>query len=104
MNPIALRLGYAGLVPFVLGAVLVWLVHRDVQPYATLLLAGYGAVIVSFLGGVHWGLGMRQAVPSPASFTWGAACSLVAWVDPYAGDDWLESQRYPTTTLLWQSG
>jgi hypothetical protein len=31
-------------------------------------------------------------------------CSLVAWVDPYAGDDWLEAQRYPTTTLLWQSG
>jgi hypothetical protein len=80
MNPIALRLGYAGLLPFVLGAALVWLVHREVQPYATLLLAGYGAVIVALLGGVHWGLGMRQAVPSPTSFAWGAVCVLVAWV------------------------
>lgn len=27
---------------------------------------------------------------------------FVAWVDPYPGDDWRESQRYPTTTILWQ--
>lgn len=80
MNPIALRLGYAGLLPFVLGAALVWLVHREVQPYATLMLAGYAAVIVSFLGGIHWGLGMRQQVPSPSLFAWGVVPSLVAWV------------------------
>jgi hypothetical protein len=28
--------------------------------------------------------------------------SFVAWVDPYPGDDWRESQRYPTTTILWK--
>lgn len=88
-NPVALKLGYAGLLPFVIGAALVWLVHPQVQPYATLLLAGYGAVIVSFLGGIHWGLGFRQAVPSPQPFVWGVVPSLVAWVavvmPPYAG-------------------
>jgi hypothetical protein len=31
-----------------------------------------------------------------------ATGSFVAWVDPYPGDDWRESQRYPTTTFLWQ--
>ena len=27
--------------------------------------------------------------------------SLVAWVEPYAGEDWQESQSYPTTTIVW---
>jgi Protein of unknown function (DUF3429) len=79
-NPVALRLGYAGLVPFVLGALLVWLTYGDAQYYSTLALAGYAAVVVSFLGGIHWGLGFRQVVPSPSLFAWGVAPSLLAWV------------------------
>lgn len=79
-NPVALRLGYAGLVPFVLGAALVWLTYGDAQYYSTLALAGYAAVVVSFLGGIHWGLGFRQAEPSPALFAWGVVPSLVAWI------------------------
>ena len=27
--------------------------------------------------------------------------SFVAFVEPYEGDDWRESQRYPTTTVTW---
>jgi hypothetical protein len=30
--------------------------------------------------------------------------SCVVWVDPYPGDDWRQSQRYPTTTVVWQAG
>ena len=26
--------------------------------------------------------------------------SVLAWVDPYGGDDWRESQRYPEVTLV----
>lgn len=74
------RLGYAGLVPFVAGAALVWLVHPDAHPYATLALATYASVIVSFLGGIHWGVAFRQAVPDPRLFAWGVVPSLVAWV------------------------
>ena len=29
--------------------------------------------------------------------------SAVVWVQPYPGDDWQESQRYPTVTLVWQT-
>jgi hypothetical protein len=79
-NPVALRLGYAGLAPFVLGAALVWLTYGDAQYYSTLALAGYAAVVVSFLGGIHWGLGFRQVVPSPALFAWGVVPPLVAWI------------------------
>ena len=80
LNPAAVTLGYAGLLPFVLGALLVWLVHPEVQPYVTLSLAGYGAVVLSFLGGIQWGLAFRQQVPSPAPYAWGAVPPLGAWV------------------------
>ena len=52
----ALRLGYAGLLPFLAGAVLVWLVRPEVHPYVALALSGYAAVILSFLGGGRWGM------------------------------------------------
>jgi hypothetical protein len=79
-NPVALRLGHAGLIPFVLGALLVWLVRPDVHPYVANALSAYAAIIVSFLGGIHWGLGMRHADPAPARFGWGVAASLFAWI------------------------
>ncbi|MCW7537059.1 DUF3429 domain-containing protein [Aquabacterium sp. A7-Y] len=88
-NPIALKLGYAGLIPFVLGAALVWLVHPEVLHHVAYPLAGYAALVLSFLGGIHWGLAMRQSVPSPRLYAWGVMPSLVAWVGvvmpPYAG-------------------
>lgn len=89
LNPVALRLGYAGLIPFILGAILVWLVRADAHPYVTDGLSRYAAVVISFLGAIHWGLGFRQTIPSPAPFVWGVVPALVAWVacimPPYAG-------------------
>jgi hypothetical protein len=88
-TPQALRLGYAGLLPFVLGAALVWLVHPEAHAYATLGLAGYAAVILSFLGGIHWGLAMREPAPPTPVLLWGVVPSLVAWpavlMPAYAG-------------------
>lgn len=77
---IALQLGYAGLLPFVLGAALVWLVWPEAHPYATLALSAYAGAIVSFLGGIHWGIAFREPAPPPALFVWGVVPSLVAWV------------------------
>ncbi|MFZ5521434.1 MAG: DUF3429 domain-containing protein [Pseudomonadota bacterium] len=80
-TPHAMRLGYLGLVPFVLGAVLVWLVRPDAHPYVVDGLAKYAAVIVSFLAGIHWGLAMRGgAAKMDKRFSWGVVPSLVAWV------------------------
>jgi hypothetical protein len=82
-------LGYAGLLPFVVGAALVWLVQGEALFYATLALAAYAALIVSFLGGIHWGLAMRQPEPPTATLVWGVVPSLVAWpavvMPAYAG-------------------
>jgi Protein of unknown function (DUF3429) len=78
------RLGYAGLLPFIGGAALLWLVEPGLHPFVALGLAGYGAVIVSFLGGIHWGIGLRYAGTMRTThafhFVWGVVPSLLAWV------------------------
>lgn len=76
---LATRLGHAGLLPFVAGAALVWLVRPEVNPFVAQALAAYAALIVSFLGGIHWGLAMRADPPAPALLGWGVVPSLVAW-------------------------
>lgn len=83
--PAAARwLGLAGLVPFFGLAGLAWLPETAVAGWATEALIGYGAVILSFMGGCRWGLaaaGMAEG-PSfrllgasvvPALYAWGAA-------------------------------
>jgi uncharacterized membrane protein YidH (DUF202 family) len=60
---LALLLGVVGVLPFLgcgLGAVAAGEAHR--AQMLTALLA-YGAVILSFLGGVHWGIALDQATP-----------------------------------------
>jgi hypothetical protein len=79
-SPLALKLGYAGLLPFVGGALLVWLVRADALPFAAQALSAYAALIISFLGGIHWGLALRQRAPAPALLLWGVTPSLLAWV------------------------
>jgi hypothetical protein len=89
LPPAAPRLAYAGLLPFVFGAALLWLVRPDAHPYVAAALSGYAAVIISFLGGIHWGFGFAQPRPAASLFAWGVVPSLVAWVavvlPPYAG-------------------
>ena len=88
-STLAHRLAYAGLVPFVLGALLVWLVREDALAYAALALSGYAAAVVAMLGGIHWGLGFKQTVPSPVPFAWGAVAVVVSSIavimPPHAG-------------------
>lgn len=78
--PLAQWLGYAGLLPFAGGALIVWLVRAEALPFAAQALSAYAALIVSFLGGIHWGLALRQPAPSARLLTWGVVPSLVAWM------------------------
>lgn len=77
---LARRLGHAGLIPFVFGTLLLWLVYPDLQPWVALGLAGYAATIVAFLGGVHWGLAMRTGPITQRAFGWAMVPPLVSWV------------------------
>ena len=75
------RLGYAGLIPFILLAALMWLVDAELLPFVAIALSGYAATIVSFLGGVHWGIGFMKGEATPQfHFVWGVVPSLIAWL------------------------
>ena len=75
------RLGYAGLAPFVLLAALMWLVDTELLPFVSIALGGYAATIVSFLGGVHWGIGFMKGESTPRfHFIWGVLPALIAWL------------------------
>jgi hypothetical protein len=76
----ARRVAYAGLVPFVMSALLIWIVRPDVLPYVTHALTAYTGVVVSLLAGVHWGLMMRRGDDQPRRYATSAAIAMGAWV------------------------
>jgi glutaredoxin-related protein len=56
VSGMAKALGYGGLAPFLLGAELLWWIpDRTSALWVGSLLSAYAAVILSFLGAVHWG-------------------------------------------------
>lgn len=80
-HPTISRLGYAGLVPFVVLPCLMWLINPELLPFVSIALGGYAAAIVSFLGGVHWGIGFMKGDAAPRfHFIWGVVPSLLAWL------------------------
>lgn len=89
LNVAASRLGYLAMLPFMMGAALVWIVRADAHPYVAMALSAYAAVVIAFLGGIHWGFGFRETEPDTQLFVWGVLPALVAWVavlmQPYAG-------------------
>ena len=95
-SDLALRLGYAGLIPFVAGALVIWLLSgranlAEPLSFAEQGLAGYAALVAALLGGVPWGLAMRRAGDAVAPRAWwsGVAYLLGAWLGlcmpPHAG-------------------
>ena len=77
----ALSLGAAGLIPFVSAPAYMFQMNEFVPILAEGQLA-YGAVILSFLGGVRWGKLVTPGSlikPSWSQFTWSVTPSLIAW-------------------------
>ena len=76
-----LLLGTAGLIPFVTPPLIMYAQEIscpeliDVQLY-------YGAVILSFLGGVRWGMAATPGSPIPGTwgqYSWSVTPSLIEW-------------------------
>ncbi len=84
----AQALGLAGLLPFIAGAALPWLMQPGWRMLAASALLTYAALIVSFLGGIHWGLAMRQAHPPKAQLVWGVVPSLLGWLAVLLDTPW----------------
>lgn len=79
----AQKLGYAGLLPFLLftiGALLD--VYAD---HALRLFVIYSALIVSFLGGVHWGLALTRDDAPTRQLSWSMLPTIIAVVLFFAG-------------------
>jgi Protein of unknown function (DUF3429) len=84
------RLGYAGMIPLVTLALLMWIVSEEAHPYVALAMSSWGAIIVAFLGGIHWGIGLRRNAPErKVHMVWGVIACICAWIaammPPFAG-------------------
>lgn len=77
-------LGIAGAVPFITGAGAMWVLPPDLQLVAAEWLRTYAAVILSFVGAVHWGFAMLHprldARDRDVVWSWSVVPALVAWV------------------------
>jgi hypothetical protein len=81
LPPWMAALGYAGLIPFAACAALLLAVpEAGLRSLVERVLLGYGAVILSFLGGVHWGLALRgDPGRGPRMLAVGVIPALVGW-------------------------
>jgi hypothetical protein len=99
-DDLARKLGYAGLIPFVGGALFIWLLagQDDSAPFMFMVraLSTYAALIVSFLGGIPWGLimwesaaGMTLPAHHKRALWTGVIYSIASWMavlmPPHAG-------------------
>lgn len=89
---LAHRLGYAGLVPFVVGCVLIWLIgdrDLDQHTFVSLALSAWAGLVIAFLGGIHWGLAFTHGLPGRQPLYWGVGAVALGWLGvvmpPYAG-------------------
>ena len=78
-------LGIAGLIPFFVCGLAALTGEPPNNQRALLALIAYGAVILSFLGGVHWGFALDPSGAPPsqvqrARFGLGVLPSLLGWV------------------------
>ncbi len=86
-NPVALPrtvawLGYGGLLPFLVLTPASLLDYHHGAVWSDVLYA-YGAIILSFIGALHWGLAMSLPELSErqrsAWFAWSVVPALIAW-------------------------
>ena len=75
------RLSYAGLTPFILLPLLLWLVDDQLHPCVSIALTAYAASIASFLGGIHWGMVFKESDEhNNLHLLWGVSLPLLSWL------------------------
>jgi hypothetical protein len=77
MPRIALVLGLAGLLPFLAAAAELGFGMTGLPWNAEVAIKTYGAVILSFMAGVHWGLALRDN--SSAGYIASVVPAILAW-------------------------
>ena len=73
----------SGAIPFIACSAALWLAPPAHHAFATTVLTSYAAVILSFLGGIQWGLAVNLIDTAPKSartmFLLSVVPSLLAW-------------------------
>ncbi|MCC7413153.1 MAG: DUF3429 domain-containing protein [Gammaproteobacteria bacterium] len=87
MRPIPrapLVLGTGGIVPFAVLAALLWALPAGYAPLALKWLLGYSAVILSFVGALHWGIALVHPEVGDRErslmMSWSVVPALAGWV------------------------
>lgn len=77
-------LGYAGIVPFFALALAAYFVPAAYELRVFMALKVYAALIITFVGALHWGIAMFQPQLSDSQawqlYGWGVVPALMAWV------------------------
>jgi hypothetical protein len=74
-------LGYSGLLPFAACAAAIWWTEGDARALALDALLAYGAVILGFVGALHWLRGMDDIGTAQAGrLLFSVLPALLAWV------------------------
>lgn len=82
----AARLAYLGLLPFVGGMLLAWLLPAGgadtLEAHAFVMrgLSVYAATVISFLGALHWGAAMQRGETAARVYLTAVMPSLAAWL------------------------
>lgn len=79
---LAHQLGIIGLVPFVFLSLACWIAHPDWLEGFVYAQSAYGIAILSFLGGIHWGVVLTSpeltALQIKRALIWGVVPSMIA--------------------------
>jgi hypothetical protein len=74
-------LGYSGVVPFVILSAALWIAPANYQAEFSRALIAYGAVILSFMGAIHWGIAIRmQSEQEHSVLGYSVVPALLAWL------------------------
>ncbi len=85
----AAALGYAGALPFIIAATAVWMIAPDLRAVTVQFLVGFGVVLLSFTGGVRWGLAMRaEGGPTFLQLLIAAVPAGISWITIFLGTIW----------------
>ena len=84
-------LGLGGLIPFAVMSGLLAYAGREFIAFDMLVkaLSGYGAVILSFLGGIRWGASLMRASSGRLTLFLSVLPSLFAWICLFLPAPWL---------------
>ena len=79
VETMGVRLGYLGLIPFVVGAVTA-LLSQELVSLAFQAFVLYSIAILSFMGGVHWGLALITGTRQSTRLLISVVPVVAAWI------------------------